>query len=67
MCIYIKSTQYEKEPEIIDTSSPEIPASLSEGIEFVIVSGIVVKDENGINSTKRHGNPIRNNFAANSR
>jgi len=48
--------------KIIDTSSPEIPASLSEGIEFVIISGVVIKDENGIDTSKRHGKPIKNNF-----
>ncbi|MGV8145570.1 MAG: amidohydrolase family protein [Alkaliphilus sp.] len=53
--------------KIIDTSSPEIPASLSEGIEFVIVSGVVIKDEKGIDTSKRHGKPIRNNFVDNGR
>src|SRR5690606_27484450 len=44
--------------EIIDTSTAEKPASLSKGIEYVIVSGKVAKDESGVQTHVKNGKPI---------
>lgn len=48
--------------EIIDTSSAEVPASLAEGVEYVLVSGQVVKDPDKIYTDRRYGQPIANNL-----
>lgn len=47
---------------IIDTSSAEIPASLSKGIEYVLVSGNIIKDQDKIYTDRKFGQPIANNF-----
>ncbi|WP_010281470.1 amidohydrolase family protein [Bacillus timonensis] len=48
--------------EIIDTSTAEKPASLSKGIEYVIVSGKIAKDETGVLSYVKNGQPIKGTF-----
>jgi len=47
---------------IIDTSSAEIPASLSKGIEYVLVSGNIIKDRDKIYTDRKFGQPIANDF-----
>ncbi|WP_453996422.1 amidohydrolase family protein [Bacillus nitroreducens] len=48
--------------EIIDTSTAEKPASLSKGIEYVIVSGKIAKDESGVLTHVKNGQPIKGVF-----
>ncbi|SET17396.1 N-acyl-D-aspartate/D-glutamate deacylase [Natronincola peptidivorans] len=48
--------------KIIDTATAENSTSLSEGIEYVLVSGKVVLDENGVNTRVRNGQPIKGVF-----
>jgi len=47
---------------IIDTSSAAVPASLSEGIEYVLVSGQVIKDPETIHTDRKYGQPIANDL-----
>ena len=47
---------------IIDTSSAEIPASMAEGIEFVVLSGHIIKDQDKIYTDRKFGQPIVNNL-----
>lgn len=44
---------------VIDTSTVDHPASMSEGIEYVFVSGKLVKDGETLNKDVRLGDPIR--------
>nr|WP_309100923.1 amidohydrolase family protein [Fredinandcohnia onubensis] len=48
--------------EIIDTSTAEKPAALSKGIDYVIVSGKIAKDENGVQTQVKNGQPIMGVF-----
>ncbi|MCS0542758.1 amidohydrolase family protein, partial [Aeromonas veronii] len=48
--------------EIIDTSTAEKPASLSNGIDYVIVSGRIAKNENGVQTQVKNGQPIMGVF-----
>ncbi len=47
---------------IIDTSSAETPASMAEGIEFVILSGHIIKDQEKIYTDRKFGQAIANNL-----
>lgn len=48
------------DPEtVIDTSTVSQPASMSKGIEFVFVSGKLVKDRSKMNEELRLGDPIK--------
>lgn len=47
---------------IIDKSTVEKPATATEGIEYVIVNGVVVKDKNGIVNGVNPGQPILSYF-----
>lgn len=47
---------------IIDKSTVENPATASQGIEYVIVNGVLVKDENGIVKNANPGQPIQSYF-----
>lgn len=50
-------------PETIkDKSTVEKPATASEGIEYVIVNGVVIKDESGIINGVNPGQPILSYF-----
>ncbi|WP_449536583.1 amidohydrolase family protein [Ferdinandcohnia sp. Marseille-Q9671] len=44
--------------KIIDTSTAEKPASLSTGIEYVLVSGEIAKDDSGVLPHVKNGQPI---------
>lgn len=44
--------------QIIDTSTAEEPATYPIGIEYVLVSGKIVKDETGVLSNVKNGQPI---------
>jgi N-acyl-D-aspartate/D-glutamate deacylase len=47
---------------IIDTSSAAVPASLSEGVAYVLVSGQIVKDPETIHTDRKFGQPIANDL-----
>lgn len=47
---------------IIDKATVEKPATPSEGIDYVIVNGVIVKDENGIVEGVKPGQPIYSYF-----
>ncbi|MEH7237569.1 amidohydrolase family protein [Bacillus sp. JJ1562] len=44
--------------EIIDTATAEKPASLSKGVDYVIVSGKIAKDDTGVLTQVKNGQPI---------
>ncbi|RFB18752.1 hypothetical protein DZB84_00420 [Bacillus sp. HNG] len=44
--------------KITDTATAEKPASLSKGIEYVIVSGQIAKDDTGVLTNVKNGQPI---------
>ena len=48
--------------EIIDTATAEKTGSYSQGIHYVIVNGVVVKDPHGFRSGVSPGKPIRSYF-----
>ncbi|MFT4414069.1 amidohydrolase family protein [Fredinandcohnia humi] len=48
--------------QIIDTSTPEKPATYPKGIEYVLVSGKIVKDETGVLTKIKNGRPIKGIF-----
>ncbi len=48
---------------IIDKSTVEKPATATQGIEYVIVNGVVVKDKDGIVNGVNPGQPILSYFA----
>ena len=48
---------------IIDKSTVEKPATATQGIEYVIVNGVIVKDEDGIVNGVNPGQPILSYFA----
>lgn len=49
--------------EIIDRATIENPAITSEGIKYVLVSGNIVVEDGVLNNTKRHGKPIKSDYA----
>ncbi|OZM57049.1 hypothetical protein CIB95_09790 [Lottiidibacillus patelloidae] len=48
--------------EILDTATPENPASYSAGIEYVLVSGKIIKDHETIYDNVRNGKIIKAEF-----
>jgi len=46
-----------------DQSTVEDPAQMSQGIEYVLVMGQVVKDRTGIDKTVKAGQPIKGQTA----
>jgi N-acyl-D-aspartate/D-glutamate deacylase len=49
--------------KIADRSTVEHPEYQSTGIDYVIVNGKIVKDENGLKKNVKAGKPIRNDYA----
>ncbi len=47
---------------IIDKSTVKAPGTASEGIEYVLVNGVLVKDKNGLVNVKKPGKPIMSYF-----
>lgn len=47
---------------IIDKSTVKAPGTASEGVEYVLVNGVVVKDKDGLVDVERPGKPIQSYF-----
>lgn len=47
---------------IIDKSTVQAPGTASEGVEYVLVNGVIVKDKDGIVKGEKPGKPIQSYF-----